>query len=455
MFSIIDIETTGGNARMDRITEIAIYIHDGEKVVDSYATLINPERSIPYFITSITGIDDDMVRDAPRFFEIARKIVELTENTIFIAHNVSFDYGFIREEFRRLGFDFKRKKLCTVQLSRKLFPGMKSYSLGKICQTLSIEINGRHRAAGDALATVKLFDKLISKDNNNLIHANFDNAVKSYSIPIHIHNELIDPLPEDPGVYYFLDDEDNLLYIGKSKNIRSRIVNHFNNTRTKKAIEMRERIKRIDFECTGSELIALLKESDEIKTHLPFYNRAQRRKLFNYGIYTSLELDGYIHLSARKIGRNSAPFVSFSSLAEAKNTLRRMCDDFELCLKLSGLYKTETDCFYHQIGQCRGACIGDEKPETYNLRVEEALNKYKFEHQNFIVIDYGRKADENSIILVKNGKYCGFGYMNSNQQLNGPEDAFLYIQEKEDNRETGQIIRNYLKKNKVVKLIRY
>ncbi len=164
MFTIIDIETTGNSSKNGKITEIAIYQHNGQKITDFFSTLINPEMDIPYFITKLTGIDNDMVKNAPKFYEVARRIIELTAGRTFIAHNVHFDYGFLKEEFKRLGYDFNRKTLCTVQLSRKLLPGHRSYSLGKLCGDLGIEINGRHRAAGDAFATVELFEILLEKN---------------------------------------------------------------------------------------------------------------------------------------------------------------------------------------------------------------------------------------------------------------------------------------------------
>lgn len=453
MFSIIDIETTGGSAKRDKITEIAVYVYDGEKIVDEYQTLINPERSIPYFISSLTGINDEMVENAPKFYEVAKEIIEITKDTVFIAHNVGFDYNFIREEFKSLGFDFKMKKLCTVQLSRKILPGMNSYSLGNICKELNIEIKGRHRAAGDALATVKLFEILLAKDQNTLIK--FKNRKEKLSIPNHIDNELIEPLPEDIGVYYFFDHEDNLIYIGKSKNIRSRIISHFNNNTTKKALNMKQQIKRIDFDLTGSELIALLKESEEIKNKLPIFNRAQRRSLFNYGIFASLELDGYIHLRAQKIAKNKEAIATFHSLQEAKEQLRKIIDEFQLCLKLSGLYNSEGACFYHQIDRCNGACVGEENINDYNLRVNEAFKKYQFDDQNFIIIDIGRNENENSIILVNNGQYLGYGYVDSTEVIENSSQAYAIIDSKRDNKDTRQIIRNYLKKNKIEKLIRF
>jgi len=164
MFIIIDIETTGNNYKFSSITELAIYQHNGQKITNQYSTLINPGIDIPYYITKLTGINNEMVKDAPRFHEVAKTIVELTAGRTFIAHNVKFDYGFIKEEFARLGYNYNSKTLCTVQLARKLLPGHKSYSLGKLCSDLRIEINGRHRASGDALATVKLFEILLQKN---------------------------------------------------------------------------------------------------------------------------------------------------------------------------------------------------------------------------------------------------------------------------------------------------
>jgi DNA polymerase-3 subunit epsilon len=452
MYSIIDIETTGGNPKTDRITEIAVFIHDGKKIVDSWETLVNPECPIPYFITSITGIEDGMVADAPKFYEIAKKLVELTENTVFVAHNVSFDFGFIAQEFKRLGYPFKREKLCTVKLSRKLMPGIGSYGLGNLCKVLNIPNQARHRAAGDARSTVTLFEHLLQRDKQQIIQPVQQNTqIKAPKIP----NELIQPLPEKTGVYYFFDEDDTLIYIGKSKNIRSRIIAHFNNGTSAKSVEMQQHIKRIDYEETGSELIALLKESEEIKTELPVYNRAQRRSLFNYGIYATLELDGYIHLKAQRIRRGTQPISTYYSLPEAKTALRKMVDQHELCLGMAGLYSSNGPCFYHQIRRCHGACVGEESPEDYNTRVEEALEPLRYRSDNLIIIDKGRNASERSIVLVKNGIYIGYGYLDRMDQSMDQESILDVIKPKRDNRDIHQIIHLYLRKNEVERLITF
>jgi DNA polymerase-3 subunit epsilon len=218
---------------------------------------------------------------------------------------------------------------------------------------------------------------------------------------------------------------------------------------------MKQQIKRIDFDLTGSELIALLKESEEIKEKLPIFNRAQRKSLFNYGIFVSLELDGYIHLRAQKIAKNTQALATFYSLQEAKEHLRRIIDEFQLCLKLSGLYQTEGACFHHQIGRCKGACVGDEDSTSYNNRVNQVIEKFQFEEQNFLIIDTGRNENENSIILINKGQYLGYGYIDKDEVIKDSIHAISFINKKRDTRDTRQIIKNYLKKNKVEKMIRF
>ncbi len=455
MYAILDIETTGGNSIKERITEIAVFIHNGEKVVEEFQTLVHPEKSIPPYISQMTGITNQMVEDAPKFFEIAKKLIEITEGKIVVAHNSSFDYNFIKQEYRNLGYDFKRKTLCTVKLSRKLLPGKKSYSLGKLCDELGIAINGRHRAGGDAAATVKLFELLLKTGAKEfkIAEDKYDQILKE--LQINIDKKWLAKLPEQTGVYYFYNEEKKLIYIGKSKNIKQRVLQHLANNSSKKAIEMKNNIADVDFEVTGSELVALLKESEEIKQHQPIYNRSQRRALFNYGIFVSYDNQGYIQFSLKKTMNSSLPLASFSSSIEAKNSLYFLVEKFTLCQKLSGLYDSEEACFHYTIKKCNGACIAKEPLEEYNKRAQMAMKTYEQRYHNFIVIDAGKNAQEKSIILVENGKYKGFGFADVELMNNNLDSLKENIHQRQDNRDVQQIIKSYLDKNKVQKVIRF
>jgi len=230
LYAVVDIETTGGMARRDRITEIAIVVYDGKEIIDRFESLINPERSIPFEITRITGITDSMVADAPKFYEVAKKVIEMTEGAIFVAHNVRFDYSFIREEFASLGYTFTRRQLCTVVLSRKSFPGLRSYSLGNLIRHFDIKVANRHRAMDDVLATVDILGRILSSEEGVQKADRIINAgIKASHLPKDITMEMIHSLPESAGVYYFYNVYGQVIYVGKSINIRKRIMQHFGN----------------------------------------------------------------------------------------------------------------------------------------------------------------------------------------------------------------------------------
>lgn len=454
MFAIIDIETTGTSAKFGKITEIAIMIHDGQKLVDEFTSLVNPECSIPYFITRLTGISNEMVANAPRFCEIARKIVEITEGKVFVAHSAQFDYGFVREEFARLGYDYQRETLCTVRLGRALLPGMHSYSLGKLCEVLRITNTSRHRAAGDAMATVKLFELLLQKAGDNDIRTVLrSKSMKNSLCPE--HKELLSTLPTETGVYYLYDADQKLIYVGKSCNIKERIHSHLISNATKRAREMKEKVSSVSYERTGSELIALLKESEEIKTLKPIYNRAQRRSLNAYGLYEKHDDDGYLCFHIRRNSVKGVPIISFNNLTEAREFLFTLTAQFELCQRLNGLYPGTGACFHHSIKQCKGACTGEEKPETYNVRADEALRSMEFPSANLLIIDKGRDPQERSIVLIENGKYIGFGFVSTELQVTEPAAFREYIIPAADNREIRRIIRDFTRRNRVEKIVNF
>lgn len=452
MYAVIDIETTGGSARLERITEIAVYIHDGTRIVEEYSTLINPERNIPYFITSLTGITNEMVEDAPRFYEVARRIVELTEGRTFVAHNARFDYSFIRQEFSMLGYNFRRPMLDTVALSRKLLPGHRSYSLGNLCSDLGIEINGRHRASGDALATVRLLELLLEKDRE-LKSGSLIRNRKAAKLHPSLDLSRLEEIPEDAGIYYFHDENGDIIYVGKSRNLSQRIATHLSNNTSAREMEMRSMTADITWERTGSELIALLMESAEIKNKKPRFNRAQRRTGFRWGIYSHTDENGYIRFSYRNVNDSEVPLSLFTSRENARGKLEQIISQYNLCQKLCGMYDTQGACFHRQVSLCRGACSGEEDPKSYNERALLALDEFVFRERNFFIIDRGRDEDERSAVKIVNGKYAGFGYFSINDVGFGLSAVHDCIKPATDNRDIQVIIKSYLKNHRIERII--
>ncbi len=446
MYAIIDVETTGTAALYGKLTEIAIIIHNGTTVTETYNTLINPECNIPYHITRLTGITNEMVAGAPKFYEIAKKIIELTAGKIFVAHNATFDYSFVREEFKRLGYDFKRNTICTVKLGRKLLPGHQSYSLGNICADLGIKITDRHRAIGDALATAKLFEILIQQ--NNLLESSLF-LTKAYPLP----KEKIDLIPAKTGIYYFYNSSDTIIYIGKSKDIHQRVLTHMSNSQTKKAIEMRDKIADVSWEETGSELVALLLESSEIKKHKPLYNRSQRRSVFNFGLFSSVDPQGYINLKITRIEHDDIPLTTFHFQEEGLEFLHDLVQKYGLCQKLCHLDHNSGGCFQAQLNECRGACTGLESAENYNIRVNKSIHPLSFRSSNFFILENGRDSSENAVIKIANGRYVGFGYLLIEESASDISALHDCIKQYLDNRDTHSIIKGYINKNKHLKIL--
>jgi len=456
MYAIIDIETTGGSARLEKITEIAVFLHDGEKITGEFHTLVNPERTIPYYITNLTGITNEMVEDAPRFYEIARNIVELTEGRTIVAHNASFDYSFLREEFKSLGYNFRRKVIDTLSLARKLFPGYRSYSLGNICSVLGIKIENRHRAAGDALATVRLFERCLARDRelNGVASELLRNTRLAKLNPL-LDVRKLEEIPEEPGIYYFYNEKGDVIYIGKSNNIYERVSAHLSNNSSAKAMKMRDEIADISWEITGSELIALIRESVEIKSLQPLYNRAQRRLNNRWGICHGVNENGYIVFFLSRVKENKPFLATFNSKESAKSGLQRIIEKYCLCQKLAGMYETAGACFHYQLGMCRGACCGKESPQEYNRRASKAMDEFIFTPGNYLIIDRGRDENERSVVKIVRGRFTGYGYFDINCVGFGLEAIHGCIKEVNENSEIISIIKSYLNHNRVEKIIQF
>lgn len=454
MYSIVDIESTGGNYKRERITEIAIYRYDGQKIVDSFVSLINPGLHIPSFISGLTGITNEMVEKAPRFGEVAERILEITEGTVFVAHNVQFDYGFIRQEFKSLGYSFHRKKICSVQLSKILLPNQPSYSLGNLCKNLNIKIKGRHRAGGDAKATVKLFGILLEKDNGMISEMLDDSKIKY--LPDSLDYKTIQKIPEETGVYFFHNDYGDVIFAGKSMDIKSQVVHHFTlKPASKRKLKILEEVTRISYETTGSELIAQIKESYEVSKHKPKYNRSPRSTSFKYGIFKERDKKGYHQLQVRKVKRGERPEVYYESHVDAELSLFRRIQEFNLCPKLCGKDKSKGACANYQIDRCNGACIQEEKKQLYNTRVEDSLAYFRYPFTNFFIVGEGRTIGESSVICIENEKFIGYGYFkqDTNKEVSKLRQEIVEMRGK--HAEINKLIRSYLKKNKLDRVIEY
>ncbi len=453
MYAILDIETTGGDFNEEGITEIAIYKFDGQEIVDQFISLVNPEIPIQPFVVKLTGINNAMLVSAPKFFEVAKRIIEITTDCVLVAHNADFDYRILRTEFRRLGYDFSLKTLCTVELSKKLLPEQPSHSLGKLVRALGIPMADRHRASGDALATVKLFKMLLEKDVNKEIVKDFIKLkVEKGMAPKLL--DIINTLPTSTGVYYIHNEKGELIYIGKSKNIKKRINQHFTGITTSSK-KIQAEVYAVTYEETGSELVALLKESQEIKIHKPRYNRAQRKNIFQWALYPEMDKNGYINLKLQKADGRKKEIISFTSLLEGKNMLFRISEKYKLCQKLNGLFASKSNCFQYTIKECDGACIGKVSPQEYNIRVKEFITHSEFESQNMVIVERGRSISERCAVLIENGIYKGYAFYDLNYQITNMKILKNILTPMIHNRDTKNIIQAYLRKEKKPKLLKF
>jgi DNA polymerase-3 subunit epsilon len=445
LYTVVDIETTGNGYKGSKITEISIFVFDGKKIVDEFTTLVNPEQNIPPFITNLTGITDAMVRNAPKFYQIAKKVAEITKDTIFVAHNVNFDYNIIHEEFKKLGFNFERKKLCTVRLSRKIIPDLSSYSLGNICTLENIPINGRHRAKGDAEATTELFKRLLERDNNFTINAFLNPKSKPATLPLLLDKKLVENLPETFGVYYFKNEAKEIIYVGKTNNIKQRVISHFSDKKVKEQTMCLE-IADISFTETGSELLASLLEASDIKEMTPKFNKAPKKIKETFGLFSYEDQKGIIHLAHNRLKMIPSPISKHTSEVDAKKHLERLCKEFELCQKYCHLKTSTSSCLQYQLKECKGICCDKETVNDYNNRVKEAIKSIGIGSENIIIKEKGRTKNEIGFALILEGIYQGFGFVDLHQseQLENPEDYQFFIEPKKEDKDIQRIIASYI-----------
>ena len=449
MYAILDIETTGGKYNEEGITEIAIYKFDGHKIIDQFISLVNPERPIQAFVEKLTGINSKMLTNAPKFYEVAKRIVEITEDCILVAHNADFDYRMLRTEFKRLGFNYKKDSICTVELSKKLLPEQPSHSLGKLVRSLGIPMSDRHRASGDALATVELFKLLLNKDlEKKIVQQTVRNLDHKFNDKL---NDIVRDLPNAVGVYFMHDKEGNIIYVGKSKDIKKRVNQHFTNN-SKKGKSIQKEVDQVTFEITGSEMIALLIENDKIKRIKPKYNHALKKSIFSYALYPITNDKGYITLKVLKSDGRKKHITSFTNYQNGKKFLNRITDEYGLCEKFTGVYTGKNSCFKYEIQECAGACIDKESFNDYNQRIRSIIEKYSFVNKSMLITDVGRQNNEKSFVLIKDSQFLGYGYYNLNHQISKQEIIESITIKMDDNRDARHIIQSQLRRSKKLKI---
>jgi DNA polymerase III subunit epsilon len=419
MYAIVDIETTGSYAANNGITELAIVLHDGKKIVDRFETLINPQAPIPQYIQVLTGIRPEMLEDAPVFSEVAPRVYELLKDAIFVAHHVNFDYSFVKYQLESSGYKLDIKKLCTVRLSRKVFPGLPSYSLGKLCRELDIPIQNRHRAGGDADATAILFEKILLQDSQGTaVRQMLQGKSREQYLPPNLPAEQIASIPYTPGVYYFHDQKGKVIYVGKAKNLRSRVCGHFSNNHTGlRKQEFLRNIYSVSWMDCGTELMSFLLECVEIRRLWPAYNSSLKRFEQRFGLYVFEDQSGYLRLAIEKKKQNLPAYYSFNGIQEGWQILRKLVRQFELCPKLCFIQKGNEGCLGIRENTCHGACIQQESATDYNRRLTGALESLQEMLPSFVIRDRGRDSSEESCILIENGRFYGMGYLDKSLQI--------------------------------------
>jgi DNA polymerase-3 subunit epsilon len=438
MFAIVDIETAGGRPQQGGITEIAVILHDGYQSLSTYQTLLNPERPIPSFITGLTGIDEQMVADAPRFEEIAHELYALLEDKIFIAHNVNFDFSFLQTHFEQCGLDFKPTKLCSVRWARKVIPGMKSYSLGRLCENLSIPVTNRHRAMGDAEATAILVEKLLQSDKEGY-WKKLSKPGKRHYLPEHLDEDSLKTLPDQTGVYYFKNAKGKVLYVGKAKSIKSRVRSHFTGKNGQEKQALIREIAVVDYELTGNEFIAHLLEVSEIKRHFPPFNKAQKYPDPRYGLFPWMDRAGFVRMSMAKVAKGHQPIFSDTSRFGLRNLVHRTALALDLCPRLCGVEMEAGKC--SPMGSpCPGYCSHAEMVSEHNLKMHAFIDAFKDAFEDEVYVHKGRVENELGFVLFEGGTYQGYGFMPSEELRMDKEHLSSFLIAKKPDAEVERII---------------
>ncbi|MGV1016844.1 MAG: exonuclease domain-containing protein [Fluviibacter phosphoraccumulans] len=409
--AFVDLETTGATASQDRITEIGIILVD-EHGVEEWSSLVNPETRISGFIENLTGISNDMVADAPRFCDVASRVYKMLQGRIFVAHNARFDYGFLKQSFLREGIDFSAKTLCTVKLSRRLNPGHPKHNLDTLIERHGLKVSGRHRALADAQLIHQFWEKIQATIPQETIQSAVKALLSRPSTPTHIDLTMIDGLPEAPGVYLFYGENDLPLYVGKSVNIRQRVMSHFTaDVTSAKEMSLSQQVRRIEHIKTGGEIGALLKEAALVKKLQPTHNRQLRRNNDLCAIQLNDHPDGLrvevAYARDLDFATTSNLFGLFKSKREALKVLTEIAEEHSLCKAVIGLEKVKSGspCFGRQLKRCKGACVSEESRLSHDVRLMAGLAKLKIKTWPFDGPAYLKEGDD--VLVINNWAYLG------------------------------------------------
>lgn len=443
-YAIVDIETTGGYASGSGITEIAILIHDGQQVTERFEQLLDPKRPIPLHIQALTGIDDEMVVGCPTFADVSATVYELLAGRVFVAHNVNFDYSFVRHHLAEAGLEWSAHKLCTVRMARKIRPGLQSYSLGRLCDALKLPINNRHRAGGDADATAVLFRKLLEWDDSHVVTEMLKSRSAEQRLPPNLPKHYFDDLPSRPGVYYFRNRQGKPVYVGKAVNLKKRVASHFTgNTPNPQRQHFLRDIYSITYELCGTELMAFLLECIEIKRLWPLYNRALKRFEAKFALYSYEDQSGYLRLAIGKKLKQQTFHQSYNRAVDAVHQLNTLIGDFDLDRRLC-VFGLQHHPYQLNIPQIHCEPLGSV--ENHNEKVLRAISSLNESEESYVIMDKGRNEDEKSCIWIENGQFHSMGYISTETDLQNPDDIRDSLSRYPSNHYMMQLIQTFTHK---------
>ncbi len=449
----VDIETSGGSYKTSQIIEIAAIRVEDNKIVDEFRSLVNPGTYIPHWITQLTGLTENDLVQAPSFEDIAYQLNQILSGAIFAAHNVRFDYSFVKKQLEHAGYRFNPKLFCTVRLSRALYTDQKGHSLAKILERHSIAVNARHRAYDDAKAIFEFTKLAYTEHGQELFEAAVARQLKTKTLPPNLNDSHMEKVANKPGVYVFEDEAGQPIYVGKSVNLRSRVLSHFtSDTKISKEMKISQNTHNLRVIETDNELEALLLESQMIKELLPVYNKKLRRSKTQTVFMKEQNEAGYNTISLQNTDLSQQPDLTniygvYTNRTKARNALENILRSYQLCSKLLNLEKTSGPCFLYQLGKCRGACIGIEAPESYNQRVEFALDRSKVQSWPYKTPIAMQIGEGKSIVI---DQWIVLGYL---EPVENDEPYFKKVQKAFDI-DTYKILHSFIKKNKATLTIK-